>query len=422
MPLYLSRAHSGRITKSQKTPTFQRSQSLPFPVAKRVRTLERTHSALQEDESHDSTAATAKDVTEISITVLEKANVKDVVSAVKYVRETMFETLPDRAGMNSVKIAEVLNFQRNMPSLVTMAHVHALRTAASRTEREVSDMLNNNTIRRIKLVGRGNEISGLGEVLLTTEHYAELARNSGLPEEVVLSFLQEHCKSYILPKNALPRKHIDLLLRHGFLVVPSISNTEETSTTRSHTVVSSVNVSRSASGTQAAVGGEAAFEVLGMSILSSPDCPPLTSPQFRYKSSSSMSNFPVGGVNGVRKLSSPLDRGYNLSVPGIAAYVRLLKDAREHLLDLLRQFSKYRQAPLYLLKERWNGNVDDDENQVSVARRVRGEFSNVSAARTKKWRAFKGLSFDWIIEECFGAGLIELFETGSVGLGVRSLV
>jgi hypothetical protein len=41
-------------------------------------------------------------------------------------------------------------------------------------------------------------------------------------------------------------------------------------------------------------------------------------------------------------------------------------------------------------------------------------------AKTKKWKDLYGLNFDWVVEECLGAGLIELFETRSVGLGVRA--
>jgi len=88
-------------------------------------------------------------------------------------------------------------------------------------------------------------------------------------------------------------------------------------------------------------------------------------------------------------------------------------------MDILGK-SKYREAPLYLLRERWDGAVDSD-SRVSSAKRVRGEYSSTLPARTKKWKDLYGLDFDWILEECFGAGLVELFETHSVGLGVRAL-
>ena len=57
----------------------------------------------------------------------------------------------------------------------------------------------------------------------------------------------------------------------------------------------------------------------------------------------------------------------------------------------------------------------------SVAKRMRGEFTGVLPGRTKKWKDLYGMRFRWVLEEAIGAGLIELFDTGSVGPGVRCL-
>ena len=108
-----------------------------------------------------------------------------------------------------------------------------------------------------------------------------------------------------------------------------------------------------------------------------------------------------------------------ISVPNIGPYLRLLYAARSHLLELLGQ-SKYREAPLYLLRERWDGAVESN-SRVSVAKRARGEFAGLLPGQTKKWKDFYGLDFDWALQECLGAGLVELFETKSVGHGVRAL-
>jgi len=108
-----------------------------------------------------------------------------------------------------------------------------------------------------------------------------------------------------------------------------------------------------------------------------------------------------------------------LSLPNLGSYLRLINDARVHLLELLGK-SKYREAQLHLLRERWDGAVESD-SRVSTAKRLRGEFSGVLPGRTKKWKQFYGLNFDWILEECFGAGLVELFDTGSVGHGIRAV-
>lgn len=73
-----------------------------------------------------------------------------------------------------------------------------------------------------------------------------------------------------------------------------------------------------------------------------------------------------------------------------------------------------------ILNERWDGGIAADGEQ-SQARKARGEFIGVLPGRTKKWKQFYGLRFEWVLEECVGAGLVELFETGSVGKGVRAI-
>lgn len=130
----------------------------------------------------------------------------------------------------------------------------------------------------------------------------------------------------------------------------------------------------------------------------------------------------LGGIGSARTTSTELITSrpgteLTLSLPNIGAYLRLLNDARAHLLELLGK-SKYKEAPLYLLRERWDGAIDSD-NKVSNAKRIRGEFAGVLPGRTKKWKQFYGLDFDWVVEECLGAGLVELFDTNSVGHGIR---
>ena len=152
-------------------------------------------------------------------------------------------------------------------------------------------------------------------------------------------------------------------------------------------------IARQASGTEEAAGGEAAFDSLG-------------------GIGSSRISKAESGPNG-------LSTDFMLSLPNLGSYLRLINDARVHLLELLGK-SKYREAQLHLLRERWDGAVESD-SRVSTAKRLRGEFSGVLPGRTKKWKQFYGLNFDWILEECFGAGLVELFDTGSVGHGIRAV-
>jgi len=108
-----------------------------------------------------------------------------------------------------------------------------------------------------------------------------------------------------------------------------------------------------------------------------------------------------------------------LSLPNTGPYLRLLGAGRSHLLSLLKK-SSYHEAPLYLLRDRWDGAVESDKGY-ALAKRARGESTGVLPGRTKKWKELYGMSFRWILEEAVGAGLVELFETGSVGPGVRCL-
>ena len=91
--------------------------------------------------------------------------------------------------------------------------------------------------------------------------------------------------------------------------------------------------------------------------------------------------------------------------------------ARSHLVSLVTK-SRFREIPVYLLRERWDGGISGEES-AAKAKKYRGEFIVVLPSRTRKWKQFYGLSFDYMLAECLGAGLVEVFETGSVGQAVR---
>ena len=185
---------------------------------------------------------------------------------------------------------------------------------------------------------------------------------------------------------------VTALRNAGFLVSSGISR-------KSHVAMDSANrlatatISRQASGTVAAVGGEAGFGN-------------------------------TGGIGSTRTINSEsiisgCANELTLSVPNMGAYLRLLNDARTRLIDLLGK-SKFREAPLYLLRERWDGAVESG-SRASQAKRIRGEFAGILPGKTKKWKLHYGLDFDWVLEECLGAGLVELFDTSSVGHGIRAV-
>lgn len=109
----------------------------------------------------------------------------------------------------------------------------------------------------------------------------------------------------------------------------------------------------------------------------------------------------------------------SLSLPNTGPYIRLLDAGRSHLMTLLKK-SESHEVPMYLLKDRWDGSVETSSS-FFAAKRARGESTGVLPGKTKKWKDLCGMNFRWALEEALGAGLIELFETGSVGPGVRRL-
>ena len=155
------------------------------------------------------------------------------------------------------------------------------------------------------------------------------------------------------------------------------------------TATSIHNIARAASGSVEAIGGQGALHNTG-----------------------------GGGFAGLQAPGS-FDKGIGdlkLSLPNTGPFLKLVEGARSHLITLLSK-SKYNEAPLYLLKERWNGGVSTK----TPYGRSKDPFNPVTPAKTRKWKDLYGISFDWVLAECLGGGLIEVFNTRSVGLGVRAI-
>lgn len=164
-------------------------------------------------------------------------------------------------------------------------------------------------------------------------------------------------------------------------------------------MTSLVNISRAASGSVAAVGGDGAIHGAGNTGKESIVISHTTEP-----SSHSITH----------------SQTFQLALPNTGPYLKLLVAARSHLMSLLAK-TRHRELPIYLLHERWNGGVASEDNAATQAKKYRGEFMGVLPGRTRKWKQFYGLSFQWVLAECLGGGLIEVFETGSVGRAVRAI-
>ncbi|OKL61556.1 hypothetical protein UA08_03907 [Talaromyces atroroseus] len=300
----------------------------------------------------------------------ESMKLDGVLQAMHHAKESMFEELPARAGMNSTRIAEVLNLRRSLPPLVSVAHVHTVLQAPTQVEREIVSLVQTGQLRRLIVPGRGNDAAGLGDCLVLASDLQNLVQTSNELEQSLkdrfLHILDSMANTSAIPSLVFSREESVALVRAGFLVTASSLSQD------------AVNLT-------------------------------------------SLRAYLPANANDYDRYGSPQSRApaFFLSLPNTGPYLRLLSAARSHLLTLLKQ-SKYHEAPLYLLRDRWDGAVETNRS-FSVAKRARGEFSGVLPGRTKKWKGFNGMSFRWILEEALGAGLVELFDTGSVGPGVRCL-
>jgi hypothetical protein len=114
----------------------------------------------------------------VSHYISHTASVENVVQAIEYIRTKMFDELPARAGMNSTRIAEVLNLRRSLPPLASVAHVHMLIDAPTQVEREIVELVQAGRVRRLVVPGRGNDAAGLGDCLVLADDWEKLVRES----------------------------------------------------------------------------------------------------------------------------------------------------------------------------------------------------------------------------------------------------
>jgi hypothetical protein len=114
--------------------------------------------------------------------ICETAEVQNVVQAIQSIRTKMFDELPQRAGMNSTRIAEVLNLRRSLPPLASVAHVHTLLNAPTQVEREIVELVQTGRVRRLIVPGRGSDAAGLGDCLVLAEDWEDMVRGSTVLE------------------------------------------------------------------------------------------------------------------------------------------------------------------------------------------------------------------------------------------------
>ncbi|KAL4980135.1 serine-threonine protein kinase 19-domain-containing protein [Aspergillus desertorum] len=384
MPLRLTSAPVSGI-KKRKSSTQSRRPESPFAIHARskpsVRPLTPGGVWSKTDDIAFEDHSPLQDLG-LSRHIPETAPVDDVLTAMQHIKENMFEKLPARAGMNSVRIAQVLNFRRSLPPLVSVAHVHTILDAPTKVEREIMELATAGTIRRLIVPGRGNDAAGLGDCLVFKADWEGLVEGSALDDrlkEKFLTVLSRIGNTCAIPRTAFTSAEYTALVRTGFIVSSSS---------------------------------------LAKGISSVPSLPDLPSTTPTIPASRTGSGALTNDINPTSRAQFHTTTLF-LSLPNTGPYLKLLGGGRDHLIALLKK-SPSGEAPLALLRDRWDGAVES-ERSFDMARRARGEFAGVLPGKTKKWKDFYGMSFRWVLEQAVGAGLVEIFDTGSVGPGVRCL-
>ena len=102
------------------------------------------------------------------------------------------------------------------------------------------------------------------------------------------------------------------------------------------------------------------------------------------------------------------------AMPHLARYVNLVQASVSHFLSLVPKAS--REAVLHGMREKW---VVGGAISRALGRTRKGPSSVVALHKQHRWRELFGIEFDFVLREALGKGLITLFETGSVGQGIR---
>ncbi|KAI9891849.1 MAG: hypothetical protein M1814_002414 [Vezdaea aestivalis] len=329
----------------------------------------------------------------------------DLLQAMRTTDDCMFSALPDRAsGMNSTQISSVLRTRRSLPPVVSKARLRALFRSATALERQIFQQ--GGRIRKISIPmtsapGGTEEVYVLSEVW--TERVLDAVGLDGRLKEKFQVWLGEHPLSSKVEHSFFNLEEATKLVQAGLVTVPGRYPQVHSAGISGVKTLSTAG-SSAASGSVEATGGIGAIHEVGGS----------TGRKMQYDMfATDNATIPL------------LEEAYlgkdelNLTLPGLGTYVRILDEALKQVKTLLSE-SPHHQCPISHLEERWEGGTPPD-SQSSRSRKTRGEFSSLLPGQTRKWRHHYGLSFDWIICESIGRGFIELFDTKSIGIGVRRI-
>lgn len=194
MPFTFTAAPSSRITKSRiKNPLLKRTLSSPFSTHPQRKPLQRAQTKPEKVEQEDEPCRL--DNLGLVTSLADKSTPSNPVQVLSYIKVRMYDDMPERGGINSTRIAEVLNFRRNLPALTTNAHLHALTSSSTTMERENASLMKKGVLRKVNVPGRGVGGSSIGEVLVLVEDWILLIKEARLDSRIKGNFSNDRAKA-----------------------------------------------------------------------------------------------------------------------------------------------------------------------------------------------------------------------------------
>lgn len=176
-------ARSSRITTSRRRSAvsalgLKRTTSSPSNASPSKRSLPTEESTTYDDDEE-------LDDLGVVASLASDLNFRDVPQYMEYIRSRMFSDMPEKAGMNSTRISEVLNFRRSLPPFVTIAHVDALSKSSTVVEREIAELAKKGVVRRVTIPHRGVGAAAVGDGIASVKEWEGLVRaHVGLTDEL----------------------------------------------------------------------------------------------------------------------------------------------------------------------------------------------------------------------------------------------
>lgn len=192
MSLNFSAAHSSRIKKKSgnKNPLLKRTSSSPFSSSSPRKAGQRSQAKqLKIADDDEDLFEDYLDDRGLVTSLATDLSLQDVPQYVRYIHSHMFDPVPEKGGMNSTRIAEVLNFRKSLPPSVTVAHVHALADSPTFIERQIAEMAKAGIIRKTVVPGRGTGGSNVSDSLVLSQDLEKLLNeSSGLDQHLIGTF------------------------------------------------------------------------------------------------------------------------------------------------------------------------------------------------------------------------------------------